>query len=239
MQPPAHPDRTMHDDSPLARRLAALERRQRALVAALVLVSSTLLVGMRGTDEVLRVKGIVVLDAAGRERIVLGAAGAAPSLPALAQGMTGVLVLDSLGRTAVALGQDPPAVADGKVVRRIARHQGVNVYDPRTGDERGGLGAFANGGTNMCLDYATGKEAVCAIAAPSDEYGALMVNGTPNEKQFDRAGIFVGRDGSAVVKAWGGGTTHTGGVQLEAGEGPARVRLYDPRGKVRREVVAP
>jgi len=57
-----------------------------------------------------------------------------------------------------------------------------------------------------------------------------MLNATPNQEMFDRVGMFVGEDGTGIVKAFGGGA-HRDGLMLESGTGPARVVRYDQEGK--------
>ena len=221
----------------LAERVSLLERRLRWISAgALMLVAGALIAARPSGGEVLRVRGLVVVDAHGRERIVLGAPIDSTSAHAWFAGSVGTVVLDTLGRVAVAVGQNNPAISGGKVVDRIGASNGINVYDPRSGDERGGLGAFASGRTIMCLDYSTGKEAACAAVAENDSYAAMQLQGTPNEPQYDRVGMFLGADGVGILKAWGGGTANTGGIQLSAGRGPTRATVYDSAGKVLREL---
>src|SRR5919106_5059531 len=95
----------------LARRLEVTERRVRLLGAVVVVLGATVLIGAvhSGTD-VLRGRGLVITDAAGRERIVLGSPmGEATTNKKLAAAK-GIVVLDSLGRPQVALGVDNPLV---------------------------------------------------------------------------------------------------------------------------------
>ncbi len=72
--------------------------------------------------------------------------------------------------------------------------------------------------------------------ASADQYAAVMLNGTPKEKQYDRVGLFVGADGLGLVKAFGGGGNN-GGVMLTGGKGPARVVVTDTTGKPLRDLV--
>lgn len=217
----------------LTARVATLERRVRFMFAASVLLASAALMASRRPADTLRVTGLVVVDAEGRERIVIGAPLSTASTDAKLAGAAWIVILDSLGRLAVAVGQSNPAMdTDGKVLRRIAKSNGINIYDPRNGAERGGMGAFASGQANMCLDYSTGKEAACASVADDDSYSAMQLHGTPNEPQHDRVGMFLGADGAGILKALGGGRTHTGGIVVGAGEGAPYAKVYDPSGKV-------
>ena len=141
-------------------------------------------------------------------------------------------MLDSAGRLHVALGADNPLVlASGQTGTRIASSAGLTIYDPRNGQERGGMGAFVDGRANVCLDYATkSKEAACLAVAPNDQYAAVILNGTPSEPQFDRVTMYVGADGAGSIKAFGGGANN-GGVMIRAGKGPPSVTMYDTTGK--------
>lgn len=229
------------DVTDLAARLHRTERQVRLLCLVAVALATTLTgaaMSPRHT-EVLRVRGLVITDAAGRERIVLGAplheASQAPTLA----GATGMVVLDTARRVLVALGLDNPLVFDsGKVGKRIASSAGLTIYDPRNGKERGGMGAFVDGRANVCLDYGAGeKEAACMSVAPEDAYAAVILNGMPHEPQFDRVTMFVGRDGTGSIKAFGGGK-NDGGVMLRAGKGPAKIQMWDTTGKVMRDALA-
>lgn len=217
-------------------RLRTLERRVRLLGTTCVVLTAALLIAARPRAEVLRVRGLVIIDAHGRERIVLGAPMEQTSTNPKLAGASGVAVLDSLGRLAIGAGENVPAVVNGRVVVRVGRANGFNIYDPRTGNERGGMGAFLSGRANICLDYSAAKEAVCSSVADDDSYSAVLLNGTPNEPQYDRVGMFVGADGQGSVKAFGGGSEHTGGIVLSAGKGPSRATVYDSAGKVIREL---
>ncbi len=222
----------MDEPSILTRRMDALERRWRwtaalfGILAALVLIIA--LVGaLRNPPDVLRARGLVITDTAGKTRIVLGA----PMLDATADARlaqtVGLVVLDSSGRLNVAVGANAPAVSsDGTVVKRIAAEAGLTIYDPRNGGERGGIGAFEDGRAIICLDYETGKEAACMSVAPNDAHAAVMLNGTPNEKVYDRVGMFLGDDGLGLIKVYGG-DANPNGLVLEAGTASARLVAYD------------
>jgi hypothetical protein len=58
----------------------------------------------------------------------------------------------------------------------------------------GGIGVFDDGRANMCLDYEGGKEAACVSVAASDQYAAVLLNGTLARKdaliaQVERANL--------------------------------------------------
>ena len=226
----------------LENRLQRAERRVRWLSVGMVVLAAGLVLGMTvpGTAEsgrmmarasdVLTVRGLVIVDDAGRERVVIGAPAAAVSPDERLAESTGMIVLDSLGRLSVAVGSDRPLILeDGSVGKRIGSSSGLTFYDPRNGMERGGIGAFEDGRANVCLDYGTGsKEAACMAVAPGDEYAMVMLNGTPREEVFDRVGMFLGADGVGVLKAMGG-LENRSGVFIRAGAGGAMptMTIYD------------
>ena len=213
----------------LYRRLARAERNVRRLGAVVVVVAATvLLAAVHPQDDVLRVRGLVIVDASGRERIVLGAPMQAASDNGKLVDAVGVAVLDSLGRMNVAVGTNPPLVLDdGAMGTRIATQAGMTFYDPRSGRERGGMGAFTDGRATACLDYGSAvKEATCMFVAPNDEYAAVIVNAGPGQDVFDLVTLVVTADGTGWIKTAGVGS-EASTVQIKAGNGPATVTVYD------------
>lgn len=107
-------------------------------------------------EHVLRVRGLIVVDEQGRERIAIGAPW--PSLhgrASKAQGV-GMLIVDSTGVDRVnvaAPAPDPPGVGE-----RIAPANGLTFYDQR-GNERGGVGYLDNGRSVLVLDNNEGEGA--------------------------------------------------------------------------------
>ena len=180
----------MDELSILTRRVESLERRSRwtsvlaGILAAIVLII-VIAVEMRKPPDVLHARGIIITDAAGKTRIVVGA----PMLNAIADTKlaqsVGMTVLDSSGRLAVSIGANNPAVlADGKTFKRIGEQAGINIYDPRNGGERGGMGVFDDGRVNICLDYSEKpKEAVCMSVGPKDAHASVALNGTPENQR--------------------------------------------------------
>jgi hypothetical protein len=222
----------------LNRRLARAERNVRRLGAVLLVGGAILLLGaLRPQDDVLRARGLVIVDASGRDRIVLGAPMQEASGDPKLAGAVGMAVLDSAGRLHVAVGANPPLVLeDGAIGTRIATQAGLTFYDPRSGRERGGMGAFADGRATACLDYGTAvKEAACLFVAPGDQYAAVLVNATPSEEDFDRVTMVVSADGTGVLKAEGGGS-EASGVLIKAGNGPVSITTYDSTGTAVRDL---
>lgn len=222
----------MSEVQQLQRQVAALQKSVRRLGAFGVLVTCALLAAaLPPQDAVLRARGLVITDAAGGDRIVIGAPMSNASDDAKLAEAIGVAVLDSLGRLNVALGaQNPLVLEGGRVGARIAGSAGLTIYDPRDGKERGGMGAFEDGRANVCLDYGEAqKEAACLSVAPADQYAAVILNGTPGEPQFDRVVMYAGADGSGSIKVFGGGENN-GGILFRAGKGLPEALVFDTAG---------
>jgi len=231
----------VNEISALTARVEALERRWRSTVAlagvlALGLLAVTIASCVRDPRDILKVRGIVITDAAGNDRIVLGAPiGDVSDDPRLVQ-TVGAVVLDESDRLNVAVGANTPLVySDGSVGTRVADNAGITIYDPRNGGERGGFSAFSDGRVNVCLDYEKPKEAACVVVGSGDAYTAVLLNGTPNDSLFDRVGMFLGEDGSGVIKVLGGDAS-PGGLLLQAGTGRARLVRIDAEGREAGEI---
>jgi hypothetical protein len=221
----------------IASRLERAERRVRWLTTGMVsiaVLSAGLLVGCEtvGGDErgdVVTARGLVIVDAEGRQRLVLGAPLASASEDARLAGTTGITVLDSAGRLVTSLGMNNPLIhPDGSAGERRGTSYGMTFYDPRTGQERGGIGAFDDGRANVCLDWAgVEREAACMSVWADDQYAAVILNGTPAEETiFDRVVLYVGSDGTGRIKAFGGGR-HQDGVSIDVGRGVPEVTVFD------------
>ena len=100
---------------------------------------------MRAPPDVLRVKGLIVEDSLDRARIVIGAPMPLDGTEANAGG-EGIAILSPEGRFRVAIGAPTPApVIAGEVAERgPGDSAGLIIYDG-DGDERGGMGTFADG----------------------------------------------------------------------------------------------
>ena len=191
------------------RDIATLTREVRYLralvVGLLVAVSAVAVSGFQRNQQaqVLRARGLVIIDEQGRERILIGAPIPAARnrvrtdtarvralwgarFPArymewyrdYRHAMHGVLVLNELGYDVVAIGDSLP---DPNIGRRVASHAGI-IFNTGEGHERGGMGAqrAADGGyaAGLGLDSPTQSDAVGLWV--SEKRGAYLVvaNGT-------------------------------------------------------------
>ena len=159
-------------------------------------------------DSILRGKGLIIEDAKGRPRVLLGAP--FPSVPGRSRkdATTDAMVfLDGEGHDRLTLGESPNPQVSGKILHRIAGHFGVVIHDD-VGDERGAYGYLSNGRVVVTLDR------------PGHEAWAAIVN--------DKTGIA----GMSLLYPPGGGK---GGNAIETGtEGvESYLRIKDPDGKIR------
>lgn len=183
--------------SHLETRLNQLERFVKVtkiLLVVCVIVGASLFVLARhlgaGTSEtrVLRVRGLIIEDEAGRPRMLLGA-------PVSTDGrkrkdaLTGLVLLGEDGIDRMTIGTTPNAQVNGSLTNRVAGGVGVLVNDPK-GNERGGFGFLDDGRVSVGLDRADGNEG--AILTVNDHDGW--------------AGLRVKDHGSCIVLSLGNGT---------------------------------
>lgn len=237
MDTPMRTGEDMERMDDITSRLERAERRVRWLgagMASMATLFGLLLVGCETVGngapaDVVTARGLVIVDAEGRQRLVLGAPMGSTSDDARLAGTTGITVLDSAGRLVTSLGMNNPLIQpDGSAGERRGTAYGMTFYDPRTGQERGGIGAFDDGRANVCLDWAgVEREAACMSVWADDQYAAVILNGTPAEETiFDRVVLYVGSDGTGRIKAFGGGR-HQDGVSIDVGRGTPEVTVFD------------
>jgi hypothetical protein len=205
----------------LQHRTAQLERRLRAfqliaafgvLAAAGYACASLPSAGAQTpqASRVLRVQGIIIEDAAGRERILIGApiptaanrvrtdrervrqawSGAMPRqymewYDGYRHDMHGVLILDENGYDRVLIGDSVP---DPNIGRRIAPSTGVIIND-EAGFERSGYGLMKPGGVGrvvLGLDSDDGREGL-VLALSDDGFAGLMVRDRRHELLLGQA----------------------------------------------------
>ena len=153
-------------------------------------------------DQVLRARGLIIVDASGRERILIGA-----PIPAARNrlrtdtarvretwarrfptqylewyrgyrhAMNGMLVLDERGFDRVAIGDSVP---DPNIGRRIGPSTGVVINDAE-GFERSGYGLLTVGGRDrmvLGLDDGRGDEGVTLVVMDSGRAGVRVQDGS-------------------------------------------------------------
>ena len=208
-------------------RIKKLERQVKALAGLsvmlllggiLVLISNQ---PVSSEGGILRVKGIVVEDSAGRERILIGA-----PVPKAANRVrtdtarvreiwgqrfskrymewyanynhsaNGIIILDENGFDRIAIGNPTP---DPNIGQRIGPATGIEINDEE-GFERSGYGILSVGGSNrvvLGLDGKNGTEAVTLSVDDSDGSAGLSVNRGQNL-------IYLGHANASTLKPEGG-----------------------------------
>ena len=151
----------------------------------------------QSSPQTLRVRGLIIEDAQGRSRILLGA-----PFPAVKERTrqdartTSILFLDEKGHDRLTLGEELEPQIGGRVpvgVRRIASGFGVVIHDG-TGDERGAYGWLSNGRALLTLDR-PGTEAFAAMV--NDKTGETKLSlGFPPEVAHDTSAIEIGTKGT-------------------------------------------
>ena len=136
--------------------------------------------------EVLRARGLVIVDAQGRDRILLGA-----PVPASADrkrqdaATASMVVLGPDGADRVIVGQTPDPVLQRKVYKRPLEAWGLGLYDPK-GGERGGMVFAGDSRIAVALDYPTG-DAMGMFVDDKTGRAVLAVNHPPALKSPESA----------------------------------------------------
>jgi hypothetical protein len=145
--------------------------------------------------KVLRVRGLIIEDAQGRPRMLLGAP--APTVPVRKrqEETTGLVVLGEDGVVRLVMGFAPDPQSGGRASRRIGSGPGLMIND-KDGNERGGLGMMDNDGRiSLGLDYPSGGEAVSLSVLPNDEASLHL----KDPSSLVRAALVLRRDSAAKL----------------------------------------
>jgi hypothetical protein len=189
-------------------RLASIERRAGwlagicgfqtlLLIAIWVWATPSRTVEAQDTAHILRVRGLVIEDARGRPRILLGA-----PFPAVKERVrqderkTSILFLDEQGHDRLTLGEELEPQINGKVpagIHRIASGFGVVIHDGE-GNERGTYGWLSNGRALITLDR-PGAEAWTAMV--NDRTGETTMSfDFPPQVAEDKSALEAGTKGA-------------------------------------------
>lgn len=163
----------------LEKRMKRLERRivyLAILSGAVTIILATVSLGAFSrrvkaaeASQILRVRGIIVEDAQGRSRILIGAP--VPSVPDRLRKdshTTSIVFLDDKGHDRFLLGE---MVSASPSFHRIAASYGLTIYDP-DGHERGGMGFLSNGTTVSRAAIVLDRPGT--PSTPGDAWGAMV-----------------------------------------------------------------
>jgi hypothetical protein len=191
---------------------------QRA-VLGLMLVSVAVMVGIWffGRSEVIRTRGVVIVDAEGRDRILIGA-----PVPVSADRnrknaeTPGAVFLGPDGADRLILGEAPGPTIQGTAGQRIAEAVGLTLHDPK-GNERGGIGFLGNGRAAVVLDRASGDAVGMMVDDATDFAGMLVAYPAPADQWAFKVGT-TGRD--IALEVYDSKGAARGELQLDGSEGP-------------------
>ena len=206
----------------LIKEMASLRKQVRILYFSIAAGLSCLLTAaVAPNSHVIKARGLVIEDRAGRERITLGDASPDES-PASGPSHETLVFKSESGQNRVLLGQEPGPRVNGTDYRRVAQGWGMVIYNP-SGDERGGFNYLDGRGASIAVDRPTGdalgllvdeKSGLAAFALNYDNKGKLGSYPTALEvaTKGDRAFIEAhDEDGSSA------------GTLIASGHGRARV----------------
>ena len=209
------------------------------LVLAMIFImvsSSTQAVKAAENGKVLHLRGLVLEDAQGHARILVGA-----PFPTVHDRTrqdattTALLFLDEQGHDRFSIGETMPPQINGKVspqFHRIGAGYGLTIYDPE-GNERGGMGFLSNGSTVSRAVIALDRPGQDAWGAIVDDKSGFAGTGTlyPPETATDVNGLVIGTLGKKAfitVKSLNNKPRATFAVSPE---GMPSFELFDETGK--------
>jgi hypothetical protein len=165
-------------------------------------------------DTILRAQGLVITDAQGHDRILIGApVPASKDRTRKDDASDGIIFLGKTGADRLAVGQTPTLHIDGKTYKRRGddNNYGMTLYDTK-GSERGGMASMGTGRVGIALDRATAPyEAIGLMVDDEDNFAGMYINyGDPKARG---PGIELGTAANSVH------------VQLNGTDGLSRAKL--------------
>jgi hypothetical protein len=150
-------------------------------------------------DTILRAQGLVITDAQGHDRILIGApVPASKDRTRKDDASDGIIFLGKTGADRLALGQLPTLHIDGKTYKRRGDddNYGMTLYDTK-GSERGGMAYMGTGRVGLALDRATPPyEAIGLMIDDTENFAGMYINyGDPKAKD---SAIELGTDANSV-----------------------------------------
>lgn len=141
----------------------------------------------------IRATSLTILDAQGRERILLGSPVAAGAFRKRTDGATSSLVfLGEDGSDRLIVGQNPPPRINGKTYPRIGEVWGMVLHDPK-GSERGGMGFIDSGRVVVALDYPN-RDALGLMVDDKTGKAGLVVNYADSKAADSAIDLMVERE---------------------------------------------
>jgi hypothetical protein len=184
-----------------------------------------------GHDRILRVRGLIIEDAQGHDRVLLGAP-VTSAQRKRTDPMVGLLIVDEHGVDRVSVGAPIPAPQeDGAVQARISGGAGFGFNDA-AGNERGGLGVLDNGRAVLGLDREDG-EGTMLYVMPHGGPAGLRINGDKGRQQIAITSEPAAHRNTLAMSAPAGGER----LRLQAGDQDSQLVVTDGSGKGSRDVL--
>lgn len=177
--------------------------------------------------QVLRARGLIIEDAQGRPRILLGAPFPQVGERVRKDGQATALLLlgeDGADRLMVGEAPNPP------IGTRIAPSVGVTIYDPK-GQERGALALLGDNRAVVSLDRNSG-DAIGLLADDKTDFAGFMANYRPAKGNAYPTALEIGVQNSEAFVRLKDCCREKTSVALEvAPNGTPSLRSYDAEGK--------
>lgn len=183
--------------------------------------------------NILRVRGLIVEDAQGHERLLLGAPIPQTKGRKRQDSATGVVFLGPTGNDRITIGDEPDPMVNGKIYHRFNKGIGVIISDP-DGTERGTYGVLDNGVALATLDWAkTGEGFVAAVSKQSASAGIWHKNRFGVEQEAISMGA---ENGQVYIKITDSTGVPRSNWSLNGVSSP-KLLLYDQRGKEIKDII--
>jgi hypothetical protein len=192
---------------------------------------------VKAQETILRSRGLIIEDAQGRPRVLLGAPFPSVSARSRKDATTEAMVfLDEAGHDRLTLGEAPDPQVSGRVLHRIAPHFGIVIHDS-SGDERGAYGYLANGRVVVTLDR-PGHEAWTAIVNDKTGFSGMTLLYPPGDAEGGDA-IEMGTEGpESYLRMKDTGGTNRTILQIQKGK-DLSVQTVDANSRVIRDLSRP
>jgi hypothetical protein len=178
-----------------AKRIERLERNIRSLRTAVLLLVLIIIVGssvamlLNGKGNILRIQGLIVEDAEGDPRILIGAPFPEVKERERKDRTAGILILDEKGKDRLSIGSPTPnPQIKGTVVKRMSPATGIQINDSN-GNERSGYGILDSGSVVLGMDYESG-EGLGLFISKELGYAGVLING--DKKPPNNQRVFIG-----------------------------------------------
>lgn len=177
------------------KRIERLERNIRSLRTAVLLLVLIIIGGSsvamlsNGKGNILRVQGLIVEDAEGNPRILIGAPFPEVKERKREDRTAGILILDEKGIDRIAIGSPTPnPQIKGTVVKRMSPATGIQINE-LNGNERSGYGIMNSGSVVLGMDYESG-EGLGLFISKELGYAGVLING--DKKPPNNQRVFIG-----------------------------------------------